>query len=70
VSTTLPELIDCRGIMREVRVSRRTAEAIMRNCPVITVDGLRRVFVRREDVERYLETRTSSGEWVFRKAGS
>jgi hypothetical protein len=70
VSTPLTELVDCRAIMREVGVSRRTAEAMMRNCPVVTIDGLRRVFVQREDVQRYLESRTSAGEWVFRKSGA
>jgi hypothetical protein len=69
VSTPLTELIDCRGIMAEVGVSRRAAEAIMRACPLVTIDGLRRTYVKREDVQRYLEGRTTGGEWVFRKAG-
>lgn len=53
----LPALIDCRGIMEELGVKRTAAEAIMRKLPKIKIDDCRKVFVRRADVERYLEER-------------
>ncbi len=54
----LPRLLDCRSLMAELGVRRATAEAIMRRLPKVTVEGHRRVFVRRQDVIRYLEERT------------
>jgi hypothetical protein len=57
----LPRLIDCRGIMEELGVRRGSAEAIMRHLPKVEVEGLRKVFVRREDVRRYLDDHTRTG---------
>lgn len=48
----LPQLLDCRGIQRELDVKRATAEAIMRQLPKVVVPGLRKTYVRREDVLR------------------
>ena len=33
----LPQLLDCRGIQRELDVKRATAEAIMRQLPKVVV---------------------------------
>jgi hypothetical protein len=57
---SLPELIDCKGLQRELGVSRAAAEAIMRHVPKLTVEGLRKLYVRREDVARYLEKRVAA----------
>lgn len=54
----LPRLLDCRSLMDELGVKRATAEAIMRQLPKIEIEDLRKVFVRREDVVRYLAERT------------
>ena len=54
----LPELLDCAGLQAELGVKRATAEAIMRQLPLVTIPGLRRVFVRRADVHRLLEQNT------------
>ena len=54
----LPELLDCRALRDELGVSRAAAEAIIRRLPVVQIEGLRKVFVRRSDVAAYLETRT------------
>jgi hypothetical protein len=43
--------------MEELGVKRTAAEAIMRKLPKIKIDDCRKVFVRRADVERYLEER-------------
>jgi len=56
----LPALIDCKGIMEELGVKRSAAEAIMRQVPKITIEGHRKVFVRRADVERYLSERQAA----------
>jgi hypothetical protein len=58
MSAPLPELLDCRALMAELGVKRATAEAIMRELPVVQFAGLRKVFVRRGDVARYVDERT------------
>ena len=57
---TLPALIDCRGIMDELGVKRAAAEAIMRQLPKIRLDGVRKVYVQKADVERYLNERQAA----------
>jgi hypothetical protein len=64
VTERLPELLDCRALRLELGVSRAAAEAIMRPLPVVQIEGLRKVFVRREDVRRYLESRTFTKDEV------
>lgn len=56
----LPELVDCRGLIDELGVKRAAAEAIMRQLPKVQIDGLRKTFVRRADVARYLKERTAA----------
>jgi hypothetical protein len=51
----LPRLLDCRRLREELGISRAAAEAIMRSLPVIEPPGLRKVYVRRSDVLRFLE---------------
>lgn len=56
--SALPQLLDCRALMAELGVKRATAEAIMRQLPTFHVDGVRKTFVKRADVARYIEDRT------------
>jgi hypothetical protein len=58
VSERLPELLDVKALRVELGVSRAAAEAIMRRLPVVQIEGLRKVYVRRADVAAYLEERT------------
>lgn len=58
MSEPLPELVDCRRIMAETGVSRAAAEALMRQLPKVTIEGLRKVYVRRGDVLALLERST------------
>jgi hypothetical protein len=58
VSERLPELLDAKHLASELGVTRAAAEAIMRRLPVVSIEGLRKTYVRREDVRRYLEERT------------
>lgn len=51
----LPELYDRGRLMRELHVSRAFAEAVMRRCPKQHVPGLRKVFVRADDVRALLD---------------
>ena len=53
---SLPRLLDCRSLRNELGISRAAAEAIMRQLPVIEPPGLRKVYVRRKDVHRFLES--------------
>jgi hypothetical protein len=64
VSEPLPELLDCRALRAELGVSRAAAEAIMRRLPVVEIEGLRKVFVRRSDVAAYLAARTFAKDRV------
>lgn len=66
----LPELLDCKALRAELGVTRAAAEALMRNLPVVEIEGLRKVYVRRDHVLRYLEERTSEGHWRFEKTGA
>jgi hypothetical protein len=54
-SDALPRLLDCKHLREELGVTRAAAEAIMRQLPVIEPPGLRKVYVRRSDVARFLE---------------
>lgn len=60
MTATLPALLDCRGIMAETGLKRAAAEAMMRQLPKVTIDGVRKVYVRRADVDAYLERRTAA----------
>jgi hypothetical protein len=52
--------MDSTTIRRELGVSRKAAEAIMRQLPKLEIEGFSRPYVRRVDVERYLEQRTKA----------
>lgn len=54
----LPRLIDQRGIAQELGVTRAAAEKIMRLIPKVHVAGLRKVYVKRDDVLRVIEDGT------------
>jgi hypothetical protein len=58
VTERLPELLDCKALRAELGITRAAAEAIMRHLPVVQIEGLRKVYIRRSDVARYLEQRT------------
>ena len=58
MSDALPQLLDAKRLAVELGVTRAAAEAIMRRLPVVAIEGLRKVYVRRADVHRYLEERT------------
>jgi hypothetical protein len=58
VSEPLPQLLDAKGLQAELGVTRAAAEAIMRRLPKVEIDGLRKVFVKRADVERLLAEST------------
>ena len=45
-----PELLDAKALQAELGVTRAAAEAIMRRLPVVEIEGLRKVYVRRDDV--------------------
>jgi hypothetical protein len=63
VSEPLPELLDARHLAAELGVTRAAAQAIMRRLPTVQIPGLRKTYVRREDVARYLDEHTfSKGE--------
>jgi hypothetical protein len=56
--SALPKLLDAKALQAELGVTRAAAEALMRKLPVVTIEDLRKVYVRRSDVAAYLEQRT------------
>ena len=54
----LPKLIDAAGLQRELGVKRASAEAIMRQLPKVTIPGVKKIYVRRADVNRLLDENT------------
>ena len=54
----LDRLMDAKALRDELGITRHVAEAIMRALPKVQVDGVRKSYVRRADVERYLAERT------------
>jgi hypothetical protein len=58
VTERLPELLDTKKLQAELGVTRAAAEAIMRRLPVVQIEGLRKSYVRRDDVASYLDERT------------
>lgn len=56
--TPLPELLDCRRLSEELGITRAAAERIMRMLPKQHIPGVRKVYVRREDVRRLLDENT------------
>jgi hypothetical protein len=54
----LPQLLDAKALQAELGVTRAAAEAIMRQLPVVQIDGLRKVYVRRSDVAKLIAERT------------
>ena len=58
VSDRLPELLDAKALRAELGITRAAAEAIMRRLPVVQIEELRKVYVRRSDVASYLDART------------
>jgi hypothetical protein len=64
VTERLPELLDAKALQAELGVTRAAAEALMRWLPVVQIEGLRKVYVRRSDVAGYLEARTFAKDQV------
>ena len=60
----LPELLDAKGLMDELGVTRAAAEAIMRQLPVVQFEGLRKTYCRRSDVAALIEARTFEKDQV------
>lgn len=55
MSATLPELIDVKGIQEELNVKRTVAERIIEQIPKQQIPGVRRLLVRRSDVQAFLD---------------
>ena len=49
--TKLAPLMDSKMLQQELGLPRSSVERIMRRCGLVTFDGVRRVFVKRSDVE-------------------
>jgi hypothetical protein len=64
VSEPLPELLDARRLAGELGITRAAAEALMRKLPVVAIEDLRKVYVRRADVARYLDQHTYAKDKV------
>jgi hypothetical protein len=54
MSEPLPQLLDAKAITSELGVTYAAAVRIMEKLPIVRVDGLRKVYVRRDDVARLI----------------
>jgi hypothetical protein len=64
VNNRLPQLLDAKHLAAELCVTRAAAEKIMQSLAIVQVPGLRKVYVRRPDVERFLEACTFAKDQV------
>jgi predicted DNA-binding transcriptional regulator AlpA len=58
VTDRLPELLDAKRILAETGMSRAAVEKMMRKLPIVQLPELRKVYVRRSDVDAYIEAHT------------
>jgi hypothetical protein len=56
-------LLDRRALA-ELGLQRRSIDAVFRELPVVALPGVRRVYVRADDVRRYLDEHTFTDERV------
>lgn len=56
--TPLPALVDRKQLAAETGLSRAAVDAVFRSVPVVCLPGLRKTFVRRDDVERLIADST------------
>jgi hypothetical protein len=64
VSEPLPELLDAKTLQAELGVTRAAAQKIIEQLPVVQLPGLRKVYVKRPDVERLLVEHTYNKDQV------
>jgi hypothetical protein len=64
VSDPLPQLLDAKHLAAELGVTRAAAEKIMQSLAIVQLPDLRKVYVRRSDVERLLEACTFEKDQV------
>jgi hypothetical protein len=64
MSEPLPDLLDAKRLQAELGVTRAAAEKIMRQLPVVSIPGLRKVYVLRVDVQRLLDANTFAKDQV------
>jgi hypothetical protein len=51
---SLPELVDAKKLREELGITRAAADQIFRRLPKVQIEGLRKVYVKRSDVDRLL----------------
>jgi hypothetical protein len=59
---TLPALLDAKGLQAELGVTRSVAEKLMHRLPLVIFPDVRKVYVRRQDVEALVDASTVAGE--------
>ena len=64
MSEPLPQLLDAKRLATELGVTRAAAEKIMQSLPIVQLPHLRKVYVRRADVEQLLEACTFQKDQV------
>jgi hypothetical protein len=57
-------LLDTKGVMSLLGVTRAGAEKIMRKLPIVQFEDLRKTYVRRSDVLALVEARTFAKDQV------
>lgn len=63
-ASELPALVDRKRLAAETGLPRSAVDAIFRALPVVAFPGHRKVYVRREDVDRLIEASTYASDTV------
>jgi hypothetical protein len=64
VNEPLPQLLDAKALQAELGVTRAVAEKVMRQLPIVTFPSVRKVYVKRCDLEALLERCTFAKDEV------
>jgi hypothetical protein len=62
VTGQLPDLLDAKKLQAELGITRAVAEKLMRQLPLVVFEDVRKVYVRRTDVEALIEANTVERE--------
>ena len=54
-SVALPQLLDRESLAAETGLARSAIDVIFRHCPVVSLPGHRKVYLRRQDLSVYSE---------------
>ena len=58
MTVELPNLLDCARLAHELGITRSAAERIMQKLPKVRDEDVRKVYVKRADVQKWIDEHT------------